>query len=554
LRPRRWLQCLIAAAFIASPTVVTAQQQAPAPVDAPTPGVESPPKAEEREAPPDSRAPEPYTPGRVVPGPPPEDLDEDELRDPYGTPSDGRVAPQVSAQVRYVLERIEVVGNTRTKARVIRKFIRLRPGEFLDPESPELLATEWRLMGTGWFNRVDIRLERGDEPGYVVLIVYVEERNTLIIEQLVAGLSEGVVQTSRDRELSPWLGFKLTETNLAGLGIRLSGTALLSQFNQGGRLDLRYPKLIKDKYGLRFGTYFLNGREFYGNAPLVSVPCGMPTCPGSSIVDSAVVRYRRGGFMIGTTKELTSNVRYNLEWIGDIVSVLNRPEAASETYGNDIRPIDFAVEDGHSFVSSLRFSLIFDKRDDPGITKEGVLIRGAVTAGTRFLGSDYDYLELEVWIRKWWRLPWNHTIRLGVFGGAAFGNTPFFYLFHVSDLTDLVPSRFLEMQLDRRQPPNLLNTSIENNYLGELAWRIDVGYDIPVYERVRERGLREIDLYFLVGLYSLADIFDQRISVDGYSGFSRYPMDLTFDFGFRFDTRVGVFQVGFSTLLGFIRL
>ncbi len=533
-RSRRWRRSLIAAALVASSItsfeVATAQEGAP----------------------------EPYTPGEVVPAPHLEDQrtkdTEDEFRDPYGVASERRPTDQITSQVRYILERIEVVGNTRTKSRAIRKFIPLDPGQFLDPESPELVATEWRLMGTGWFDWVDIRLERGQRSGYVVLIVHVRERNTLIIEQLVAGLSEGVTTTTGSRNLSPWLGFKLTETNLAGLGIRLSGTALVSQFNQGGRLDLRYPKMIREQWGLRFGTFFLNGREFYGNQPLVSVPCGEPTCPGTSLVDSAVVRYRRGGFMLGTEKDITSTLRYQLDWIGDIVSVLERPEAASETRGNEISPIEFGIEDGDSFVSSLRFALILDRRDDPGITKEGVFLRGVVTASTRFLGSDYDYLQLEVWIRRWWRLPWNHTIRFGAFGGVAFGNTPFFYLFHVSDLTDLVPSRFLEMQLDRRQAPNLLGTSIENNYLGELAWRLDVGYDVPVYERVRDRGLREIDLYMLVGLYSLADIRDSRLGTDGYSGFSRYPMDLTFDFGFRFDTRVGVFQVGFSTLLGFIRL
>ncbi|UCH29160.1 MAG: hypothetical protein JSV06_12955, partial [Myxococcales bacterium] len=98
------------------------------------------------------------------------------------------------------------------------------------------------------------------------------------------------------------------------------------------------------------------------------------------------------------------------------------------------------------------------------------------------------------------------------------------------------------------------NTSIGNNYLGELAWRLDIGYNVPVYERVRERGLREINLYTLIGLISLADLRDPRTGVLGYSGASRYPVDLTFDVGFRFDTRVGVFQVGFSTLLGFIQL
>jgi len=481
---------------------------------------------------------EPYRPGDVVAVPvadgesvdEPREGEDGEFRDPYGVASEARHADQISSQVRYVLEGIVVVGNKRTRAHTVRKFIPLKQGDFLDPESPELVATEWRLMGTGWFDRVDIRLERGAERGYVVLVVDVTERNTVIIEQLVAGLSEGVRRTTdRGRTLFPWLGFKITETNLAGLGIRLSGTALLSEFQQGGRLDLRYPKLIKNEYGIRFGTFFLNGREFYGNQPLVSVPCGLPTCPGTSVVQNAVVRYRRGGFMVGTEKDFTTKLRYTLDWVGDIVSVLDRPEAASERTGNDIAPIDFAIQDGRSLVSSIRFALVFDKRDDPGLTKEGVIFRGVVTAGTRFLGSDYDFLQLEAWVRRWWRLPWNHTIRIGAFGGAAFGDTPF-------------------------QPPNLLNTSIENNYLGELAWRLDIGYNVPVYERVRDRGLREVNLYTLIGLYGLADIRDPRTGLSGYSGLSRFPIDLTFDFGFRFDTRVGVFQVGFSTLLGFTRL
>ncbi len=505
---------------------------------------------------------EPYRPGDVVPAPAEqgesEDEDPEEFRDPYGVASEGRHADQVSSQVRYVLEGIVVTGNKRTKSQLVRKFVPLKQGDFLDPESPELLDTEWRLMGTGWFDSVDIRLERGAERGYVVLVVQVKERNTFVIEKLVAGLSKGVRQTTDSgRTLFPWLGFKVTETNLAGLGIRLSGTALVSEFQQGGRLDLRYPKLIKSEYGVRFATFFLNGREFYGNNPLVSVPCGAPTCPGTSVVTNAVVRYRRGGFMVGTGKEFTTKLRYSLDWIGDIVSVLGRPQAASEVVGNEIQPIDFAIQDGRSFVSSLRFTLTFDKRDDPGITKEGVLFVGDVMLGTRALGSDYDFIKIDVWVRRWWRLPWKHTIRIGFFGGAAFGNTPFFYLYHISDLSDLIPSRFLEMQLDARPPPNLLGTSIENNYLGELAWRLDVGYDVPVYQNARERGLREVNVYGLIGLISLTDLRNQRTGfggVAGYSGISRFPLDLTFDFGFRFDTRVGVFQFGFSTILGFVRL
>lgn len=538
VRPRRWLSSLIAVLIVHWLAVYPAIAGAE----------DSDPKGK------------PDHPGDVVVDPghdeeSAESLQGGELRDPYGVVREGGHAEQVFSQVRYVLEGIVVTGNKRTKAYTVRKFIPLKQGDFLDPESPELVATEWRLMGTGWFDSVNLHLERGAERGYVVLVVDVKERNTIVIENLIAGMSEGLGDTTdTGRTLFPWFGFKLTETNLGGRGIQLSGTALGSEFQQGGRVDLQYPKLIKGEYALRFATYFLNGREFYGHSPLVSVPCGMPTCPGTSIVANAVVRYRRGGVVVGTGKDFTTKLRYSLDWIGEVVSVLDRPEAASEVRGNDIAPIDFAIEDGKSFVSSLQFALVFDKRDDPGITTEGVLFRGVITAGTRFLGSDYDFLWLQATVRRWWRLPWNHTIRLGAFGGAALGNTPFFYLFHVSDLTDLVPSRFLEMQLDARPPPNLLGTSIENNYLGQLAWRLDVSYDIPVYERQRDRGVRQLNFYSLIGLYGLANLRDPRAGVSGYSGFSRFPIDLTFDFGFRLDTRVGVFQIGFSTLVGFVRL
>ena len=108
---------------------------------------------------------EPYRPGEVVETVAPSDGSEEEFRDPYGLATDNESPARVAEQVRYVREGIVVSGNRRTKAKVVRKFVPLKPGDFLDPESPELLATEWRLMGTGWFDSVDIRLERGAEPG-----------------------------------------------------------------------------------------------------------------------------------------------------------------------------------------------------------------------------------------------------------------------------------------------------------------------------------------------------------------------------------------------------
>ena len=121
----RWPPSLIALLLLASPAIGSAQ--------------DSDPKGE------------PYRPGDVVVVPVQSDEDadagqEEEFRDPYGVASQGRHADQISSQVRYVLEGIVVIGNKRTKAHTVRKFIPLKQGDFLDPESPELVATEWRLV------------------------------------------------------------------------------------------------------------------------------------------------------------------------------------------------------------------------------------------------------------------------------------------------------------------------------------------------------------------------------------------------------------------------
>ena len=134
------------------------------------------------------------------------------------------------------------------------------------------------------------------------------------------------------------------------------------------------------------------------------------------------------------------------------------------------------------------------------------------------------------------------------------GDAPFFYKFHASDMTDLIPARLLEMELDRRTPPNLLGTSVVFMRNEEVALRADIEYDVSLLRHGRRGGLRGAHAYFNVGTYLLADIQDLEFAVPGFEGASRIPIDLTFDLGIRLDTSIGVFQFGFSNLLGFIDL
>ncbi|MFW6067791.1 MAG: BamA/TamA family outer membrane protein [Myxococcota bacterium] len=462
-------------------------------------------------------------------------------------------------KIRYFVERIDVVGNRRTADRIVKHFVPLGPGDVLDVDDPEIEAIRWQLLGTGWFDAVRLRLERGSRRGWVVLIVEVEERNTFVIEQLNLGVSEGLNSTrDTDSRLSPYGGLSIAETNLMGLGISLSASALFSQPQQGVRVRFADPMAFGSEFLLSASAFFVNARQYFGRDPLVTFVCDLPPeeCPTPEEASRAVVLYRRGGIRFGTGHDLGASTRYTLDWQGEWVKVRAKPEAASERFGDSVRPIDFSIEDGTSWVSSLRLGMVYDHRNDPALPTEGVLVRFLGDGATRFLGSDYEYLRLQGLLRWWIPLPHEkfvpHYVRLGAYAGVVFGDPPFFYKFHVSDLTDLIPSRVLQMELDSRPPPNLLNTSIEVMRAEEIAGRFDVEYGVHLYRG--EGGVRTLTAYGSIGLYALTGFEDMEVAVPGFRGAARIPVDLTFDVGLRLDTPVGVFQFGFSNLLGFIAL
>jgi outer membrane protein insertion porin family len=465
-----------------------------------------------------------------------------------------REAPR--GPIRYTLERITIRGNTRTDTGLIRSYVPLRVGDTLDVEDPRIETVEWRLLGTGWFDRVNLSLERGSARGQVVLVIEVHEQNTFIVQGLALGFSEGVLNSDDpDTSLEPYFGISLAELNLFGTGMTLEASALLSVPQQGVRLRAGARDVLGSDFGLTGSLFFNNAREFFGNDDVI---ISLDECPTGSpmaceVGRNAVVVYRRYGGSIGTGVDIAPTVRFTLDYRLEAVEVVDRPEAASHRRGTEIVPIDFAVHDGLSWISSLHLGVVHDERDEPALPTQGRILFAEVDIATSVIGSEYDFVRIEAGWREWIRLPdWRHTLRLGLFVGAAVGDAPFFYKFYVGDMSDLIPSRLLDLNLDRRAPPNLLDTSIREMRAEELAGRLDVEYGIWVYEG--NDGFRGLQIYGLIGVYVLMDRDDLAIAIPGYQGFARVPIDLTFDIGLRFDTVVGVFEVGFSTLLGFISI
>ncbi|MDB4986521.1 MAG: hypothetical protein JWN04_1699 [Myxococcaceae bacterium] len=483
-----------------------------------------------------------------------------------------------ATDLQYLLQGVEVVGNKRTRESLIKTFVPIETGHALAVNDPEIEAMRYRLLGTGWYDRVELRLKRGSRPGWVVLVIEVEERSTLVFQQLAAGMGwtvEGVKnrngnQKAPGREAEPYLGLGLAETNFLGSGKTVAGELLASPDQQGIAFSFFTPVVRQTGWSLRLRASLVNGREYFGGDDKVDVSVG---CGDGSLTPAqqakcqlrppvAVVDYWRSGLSVGTARDVGAFTRLSLEWHGDFVKVppSGLPLAASELRGrtgddSSRAPIDFAIEPGRSYVSMLTVGLLYDKRDSAILPSRGTLANFNGDLASGLVGSDYQFMRVQASFNHWFPLSWGHTIRVGGFAGAVFGNTPFFYKFFVSDLTDLHPSRIMGLNLDHRPAPNLLGgvfnknggTAIAQMRQESLAGRIDAEYMWPL-ARGRRSFVKAADAYVLLGLYGLADPRDLRVSLSGYHGLNRLPIDLTFDAGVRLDTQLGVFQIGLAKL------
>ena len=357
------------------------------------------------------------------------------------------------------------------------------------------------------------------------------------------------------------------------MGVTASRRSVASVAPDSGQLlqygiDLRYNdgSLAGSEYDLRARLFHNHAREFFGRRPTISTGA-RHTCPDPPVDEMeeapcdpdiegkrAVVIYDRTGIGLGSGNDLTETLHYTFGWLGERVSVDNKPAAATTQRGRDPdanrEAIDFHIEDDASYVSSLELGLVLDTRDHPATPSRGDYLALSARIGTGMLGSDYDFMRVEAEYRHYLVLPWSHLLQLGAYAGSVFGRAPFFYHFYAADLSALLPSRQLELNLDHRRTHNLLGTSIVEMDQEELAARLDFEYQLPI---TRGGGtVRRLDAYFGLGLFVLARREDLRLAIPGYEGLSRIPVDLTFDVGVVADTTFGLFKVGFSSLIGFL--
>jgi outer membrane protein assembly factor BamA len=380
-----------------------------------------------------------------------------------------------------------------------------------------------------------------------VLVVTVVERNTIVVNDVWLGLSADAEFGGRARPLTAYGGLDVSETNLAGTGIVLGGATVIADGQAGLRTRFSDPQFLRSAWTLEGQFLYNNAKDFFGNRGVLADD------PRQLIAqDYAVVRYQRFGGLVGAGHDAGSvstqvYLDYRLEKLDAAL-----PKAGSHQRGQDTEPIRYYLADGTGVLSTLRGTLVHDTRDEPVLPTRGAHVVTVFDASLTPLGSDYAYAKLVTRASRWSPLPWGHVLRFEGIAGAIFGDAPLFEKFFVGDFSDLLPDRALELNFDRRPPPNFLDTAIRETRWGDFALRFNAEYRVPMY-----RGRRTtygVDAFASAGAFVLADRRDITDPARGYRGLSRVPADLNVNLGLRIDTAAGGFTIGLSNLIGFIPL
>jgi outer membrane protein insertion porin family len=437
---------------------------------------------------------------------------------------------------RYVIEQIVVRGNRKTQTSLILGEMGLQPGDALGASDPAVEAARYRLLALGHFLDVRLSVERGSRRGAVTLLVEVEERGTLVLNELFASTSSATAF---------WGGVDLSETNFLGRGINLGAGFVASTrplvpeavAGLGLRLHGATPERRgPGRLGFSASGLFSDGSEFA--RVLGGDEDGNPS-------DFLALRTRRVGGTVGVNRTLSRAWRGSLDFREEFVRTTLPADGLRVLPNGAVTTFDLDARGGSTRVGTLAATLDYDTRSDPILPRSGMRFVASLEAGGPALGGSYTFAKALVQASLYARMPHGHALGLHLLGGAITGDAPYFDQFFVGDLNLLLPRRALGLNFSTLPSRNLLGTTIARHRYDDYAARVLLEYVVPIWRR--HGFVYGGDAFAAAGLLGMAS--DGDLDPPGPFRWSALPVDLTADLGLRFDTVVGIFTISIANAL-----
>lgn len=262
-------------------------------------------------------------------------------------------------QIVYV-DKIKVRGNVKTKDVVIRRELRIKPGERFDGE--KLRRSKERLQNLGFFEEISYDTEDTPVSNKKDLIVDVKESKTgafsfgggySTVDQFIGFIE--VEQKNFDWKNFPYF---------TGAGQDLKLRASLGTLSEGYTLSFTEPWLFDYPISFGFDAYRRSHQRDED---------------GGYGYDEDITG---GDLRLG--KEISEYLRADATYRYETIEISNITDSASD---------DLKKELGKNAISSAEWALSFDSRDNVFNPRKGNLLSGSFTNAGGPLGGDKDFLK-----------------------------------------------------------------------------------------------------------------------------------------------------------------
>jgi outer membrane protein insertion porin family len=276
---------------------------------------------------------------------------------------------KIEEGARSFLQRINIVGNTRTKDKVIRREILVTPGDVFNTVRVDV--SRKRLENLGYFAKVDTFPETTDVEGRKDLLVQVEEKRTGSLNfgagySTIDSITGFVELTQGNFDLMNWPGF-------TGAGEKFRARAQIGTQRKDFLISLTDPWFLDRRLSL-------GGSAFYSEANYLS----------------AAYDQRNYGFSIEARKPLFWMVYGTLGYGLQNIEIFNIAGDASPSVRD---------EAGSNIKSQVNTSIVLDRRDNPILTRTGQRISIAPYVAGGFLGGDEQIYGFDAEASQYFHFP-----------------------------------------------------------------------------------------------------------------------------------------------------
>ena len=291
---------------------------------------------------------------------------------PQGTPvASGKIDLhyKIEEGSRSFVQRINIVGNTRTKDKVIRREVLIAPGDVFNTVRVDI--SKKRLENLGYFAKVDTFPESTDVEGRKDLLVQVEEKRTGSLNfgagfSTVDSLSGFVELTQGNFDITNWPGF-------TGGGEKFRARAQVGTERKDFILSLTEPWFLDRRLSL-------GGQAFYSEADYLSTSYDQ----------------RNYGFSVEARKPLFGPVYGTLGYGLQEIEIYNVISGASP---------EIEEEKGSTLKSQINTSIVLDRRDNPVLTHTGQRVSIAPYVAGGFLGGDEQIYGFDAEASQYFHFP-----------------------------------------------------------------------------------------------------------------------------------------------------